>query len=74
VFVNTFIANLKRFGRLYEVGLVGAYNLLSGHLTKDMDKAPAMLLKHKIALVPPRIRGMDKIREIIKNIEEIRQQ
>lgn len=72
VFIHAFISNLKRFGRLYEVGLVGAYNLLSGHLTKDLDKAPAMLLKRKIALVPPRIKGMDRVRQIIRNIEELR--
>lgn len=72
VFVHTFVGNLKRFGRLYEAGLVGAYNLLSGHLTKDMDKAPAMLLKRKIALAPPRIKGMGRIRKIIRNIEELR--
>ena len=48
------------------------YSVLSGHLTKDMDKAPAMLLKRKIALMPPRVKGMDKVRRIMKNIEELR--
>ncbi len=72
VFVGAFINNLKRFGRLYEVALVGAYNLLSGHLTKDMDKAPAMLLKRKIALAPPRVKGMDKVRKIMGKVEELR--
>ena len=51
---------------------LSAYNLLSGHVTKDMDKAPAMLLKRKIALAPPRVKGMDRIRKIIRNIEELR--
>ena len=72
VFVNAFVNNLKRFGRLYEAALVGTYNLLSGHLTKDLDKAPAMLLKRKIALMPPRIKGMGKVRKIMKNIEELK--
>jgi heterodisulfide reductase subunit C len=72
VFIHAFISNLKRFGRLYEAGLVGAYNLLSGHITKDLDKVPAMLLKRKIALVPPRIKGADRVRKIIRNIEELR--
>jgi heterodisulfide reductase subunit C len=72
VFMNAFINNLKRFGRLYEGALVGTYNLLSGHLTKDLDKAPAMLLKRKIALMPPRVKGMDRVRKIMKNIEELR--
>jgi heterodisulfide reductase subunit C len=71
VFIHTFLSTVKRFGRLYEAGFVGAYNVLSGHLTKDMNKAPAMLMKHKIALTPPRVKGMDKVRKIIKKAEEI---
>jgi heterodisulfide reductase subunit C len=70
IFLQSFLANLKRFGRMYEAMLVGSYNLASGHLTKDMDKAPAMILKRKIALMPPRAKGMERAREIIKNLEE----
>ncbi len=71
IFISTFLNTVKRFGRLYEAGFVGAYNILSGHLTKDMDKAPKMLLKHKIALTPPRVKGMGKVRKLIKKAEEI---
>jgi heterodisulfide reductase subunit C len=74
VFMKSFISNLKRFGRLYEAFLVGTYNLASGHLTKDMDKGPVMLLKRKIALMPPKVRGIERVRKIIKNIEEIEKQ
>lgn len=70
IFLHSFLATLKRFGRLYEAALVGSYNLGSGHLTKDMDKAPAMMLKHKIALLPPRAKGMARAGEIMKKIEE----
>ena len=72
VFIHAFMNNIKQFGRLYEAALVGTYNLLSGHITKDMDKAPVMLAKRKIALRPPRVKGMDKVREMIRKIEEIR--
>lgn len=68
IFLHTFLANLRRFGRMYEAALVGSYNLASGHLTKDMDKAPGMMLKHKIALLPPRAKGMDRARKIMKNV------
>lgn len=71
IFISTFLNTVKRFGRLYEAGFVGAYNLLSGHLTKDMDKAPAMIMRHKIALKPPRVKGMGKVRKIMKKAEEI---
>jgi heterodisulfide reductase subunit C len=73
ILVSSFIGNLKRFGRLYEAGLVGAYNLLSGHITKDMDKAKTMLLKKRISLTPPRVRGMGEVRKIIRRIEEMSQ-
>ena len=72
IFIRTFLSVVKRFGRLYEAGFVGAYNVLSGHVTKDMDKAPAMIMKRKIALVPPRIKGMDKVRRLIQRAEEAR--
>ena len=71
IFVNTFIKNLKWFGRLYEAALVGIYNLKSGHLTKDMDKAPEMLLKGKISIWPPKVKGRDEVRNVIKRVKEI---
>jgi len=72
IFIHSFLANLKRFGRLYEPMLVGMYNLASGHLTKDMDKAPAMIIKRKLALLPSRAKGLHRMRQILKNIEEMR--
>jgi hypothetical protein len=36
-----------------------------------MGKAPGMLRKGKLALFPPRIKGMDKIRRMIKRVEEV---
>jgi len=71
IFIHTFLTNLRRFGRLYEPMLVGTYNLASGHLTKDMDKAPAMILKRKLALLPARVKGLGRMRQILKNIQEI---
>lgn len=71
IFVNTFLKNLSWFGRLYEAALVAAYNLKSGHLTKDFDKAPEMVLKGRIRLLPPRVKGAGKIRSIMKRVEEI---
>lgn len=71
LFVSTFMSNLKWFGRLYEAALVGAYNLKSGHLTKDLDKAPEMLFKGKISLWPPKVKGKDEVRNVMKRVKEI---
>jgi hypothetical protein len=37
-----------------------------------MEKAPAMLRKRKLALMPPRVKGIKTVRKIIKRVEEIR--
>ncbi|MGD8628114.1 MAG: heterodisulfide reductase subunit C, partial [bacterium] len=58
-------------GRLWEAGFAGLYNLRSGHLTKDVGKAPGMLMKGKLSILPPRIKGMDKIRKMLKRVEEV---
>lgn len=71
IFVSTFMKNLKWFGRLYEVALVGVYNFKSGHLTKDLDKAPEMLLKGKISIWPPKLKGRGEVRDVIKRVKEI---
>jgi len=71
IFVSVFIKNLGWFGRLYEAALVGMYNLKSGHLTKDLDKAPQMLLKGRISLRPPKVKGVGEVRKILKRIREI---
>ncbi len=74
IFVRTFLRNIERFGRIYEAALVGSYNLSSGHLTKDFDKAPLMLLKRKLALLPPRVSGVGEVRKLFKRVEEIEEQ
>jgi len=71
IFVNTFIKNLGWFGRLYEAALVGVYNLKSGHLTKDLDKAPEMIFKGRIRLWPPKVRGRGEVRKVIRRVREI---
>lgn len=71
IFVNTFVENLKWFGRLYEAALVGMYNLKSGHLAKDLDKAPEMIFKGRIRLWPPKVKGKQEVRKVINRVREI---
>jgi len=40
LFNKIFLRNIELFGRLYEMGLIGMFNLLSGEFFKDMSLAP----------------------------------
>lgn len=66
LFNKIFLRNIELFGRLYEMGLIGMFNLLSGEFFKDVTLAPKMFLKQKIGVFPARIKNLKEIREIFK--------
>ncbi|HVN47902.1 MAG TPA: 4Fe-4S dicluster domain-containing protein [Bacteroidota bacterium] len=51
-FHTSFINTIKRFGRLWEIGLIGEYKVRTGHFLQDVAVAPVMFLKGKLSLVP----------------------
>jgi heterodisulfide reductase subunit C len=63
-FHEAFLEQIRWNGRLYEFGLVMGYKLRSAALLDDVDAAPAMLARGKLAFVPRRIQGLDDIRRI----------
>lgn len=73
LFTEIFLSNLRWFGRIYELGLVGEFNLLSGRFFKDFGKAPAMFLKRKLALLPSNPFRWGKVREIFKKCEKMKE-
>lgn len=66
LFNKIFLRNIELFGRLYEMGLIGMYNILSGEFFKDMALAPKMFLKRKIGILPPRIKNSKEIKKIFR--------
>lgn len=66
LFNKVFLNNIERFGRLFEMNLIGTFNLLSGDFFKDVSCAPKMFLKGKIKLIPPRVRNIKEVRELVK--------
>ncbi len=66
LFNKIFLRNIELFGRLYEMGLIGMFNILSGEFFKDMSLAPKMFLKQKIGIFPHRIKNLRELREIFK--------
>ena len=49
--------SIERLGRVYEVGLIGGFNTLSGRLFDSVDLAWPMLVRGKIKPLPPRVRA-----------------
>lgn len=71
LFNEIFLEEIRRYGRLYETGLIGNYNLNSGHYFKDMILAPVMFLKRKIKLLPYRTKNVKEVQEIFRKESEI---
>ena len=71
LFNAVFLKNIEVFGRLYEIGLIGAFNLLSGGLFRGLSLAPKMFLKEKIGLRPHRAGSRGEMREIFARSGEL---
>jgi heterodisulfide reductase subunit C len=69
-FNRSFLASVRRHGRVYEVGMLAAYKLRSGDLLTDAGKVPQMLAKGKLSLLPHRSGGRGEVREVFKRAEE----
>lgn len=67
LFNRIFLRNIELFGRLYEFGLIGLFNTLSGNFFKHFVHAPKMFLKGKINIFPARVRGLKELKTIFKN-------
>ena len=64
-FSKRFIGNLKWFGRLYELGMVGMLKLSTWNLTQDMGMGMKMLKKGKFKIFP-RFHGSWAVRKILR--------
>jgi heterodisulfide reductase subunit C len=53
LFNRLFLDKVKKHGRSYDLGMIVNYKLKTRKLSQDAEKLPAMLRKHKIAILPP---------------------
>lgn len=60
----SFMESVKRWGRTYEIGMIGAYKLRSRDFMGDMKLGLSMFMKGKLSLVPHAIDGKPEIRDI----------
>jgi len=68
-FFYTAVKNIRRFGRMYELGLIMGLKLKSGEFTKDMKLGMEMFRKGKIKLVPS-FKGMRDTRRIYRAVKK----
>jgi len=61
-----FLTSIRLFGRVHELSMLALYKLLSGDLFTDLDLGARMFLRGKIPILPERIKGMAKIRQLFK--------
>ncbi|MBZ4659948.1 MAG: heterodisulfide reductase subunit [Desulfacinum sp.] len=66
LFYDEFLKSVAAFGRVFETGLLAAYNMKSGKPMTDADLAPQVLRKGKLALLPHRIRGRKEVAAIVR--------
>jgi len=69
VFHRVFLKSIELLGRVYEVGLIGGFNTLSGHLFDSVDFAWPLLVRGKIKPLPPRIRARGEVAAIFARAE-----
>jgi heterodisulfide reductase subunit C len=69
-FNRSFLRSVRRHGRVYEMGMLAAYKLRSRDLFSDMDKAPKLLAKKKLSLLPRRSGAAGEIRGLFERAEE----
>lgn len=63
-FHKAFLNSIKSNGKLHELGLIIDYKMHAGHLLQDMDLAPGMLSRGKLAILPHKNKGMSNIKNI----------
>ena len=63
-FHRPFLDSIKYTGRLYEMGLIGAFKARTFRLTQDVALAPKMYMNGKLHLMPEMVNDRKGIKEI----------
>ncbi|MDP2920406.1 MAG: 4Fe-4S dicluster domain-containing protein [Dehalococcoidia bacterium] len=72
LFHSTFLGQVKLFGRVYELGLIGLYTVFSGNILKlkslmhDAMLGVKMFTRGKLSLFPPRVKGKAEIKRMFE--------
>ena len=69
-FNRSFLRSVRRHGRVYEMGMLAAYKLRSRDLFSDVDKAPKLLAKSKLSLLPSKSGAANEVRGVFDRADE----
>lgn len=64
LFHRAMLGSIRRWGRIWEIGMIGDYKLRSGDLAGDMRLGLSMFIKGKLKLLPQAIKGKSEVREL----------
>lgn len=67
LFNQLFLSTVKHCGRSYDLLAIALYKLGSGNLKQDLEKFPSMLLKGKMALLPPSGADTGRVKRIFNS-------
>ena len=66
VFNEVFLESVRKRGRVYELGLMAEFKLRTRRLFADAAKAPMMVIKGKLSLLGPRVRGRSQREDLFR--------
>jgi len=69
-FNQSFVENLKWFGRLYELGMIGVLKFRTLKFTQDLDMGMAMMKKQKFSLLP-RFHSSREVRKLFRRVKKL---
>jgi heterodisulfide reductase subunit C len=69
-FNEIFLKNVRKRGRVYELGLMAAFKLRTGRLFEDAGKAPMMLSKGKLPLLGHSVGGRAERKAMFRRAAE----
>jgi len=59
-----FLSNIKKWGRVHELGVMGQYKRHTGELFSDIGLGWQMFRKGRLKILPSRIRGVGEVRKM----------
>ena len=69
-FFDSFLSSVDLNGRTHEIGLMAMFMARTGRFWTDVELAPKMLPKGKMAILPHRIEGRKEVADIFRRFKE----
>ncbi len=73
IFNQAFLDGVRKYGRVYETGLLLQHNLKTGQLFKDAELGLPMFIRGKAAILPEKIRAREQVQKIFQRVQNMKQ-